>query len=120
MGLFQGNFYDSAARTATPTPAEIALMPQVFNAELIISVTAKGAAPSVVFNLEELDAIGAWQIVLSSAAVTVVGVSFLRFGSDIASVANVAANGVLPERLRLRPVHGNSDSITYSVGFHAR
>ena len=120
MAYQAGNFFDSAARTATPTASVVQLHPDVSNIEIAIAVTAITSTPSVTFNVEAQDGLGAWYVLLASAAIATVSNTTLRLGPDTAVTANVAAQTVLPEMIRVRPVHGNANSITYSVSFRAR
>ncbi len=120
MSYRSTNFYESAARTATPTPATVLLENGVLNAEIVIAVTAATSTPSTVFNIEAPDGAGAWYVLLSSVAIVGVGTTALRIGGDITAVANVAAQVILPDVIRCRPVHGNANSQTYSVSIRAR
>ena len=120
MSYRQANFYESAARTATPTPAVVMLEEGVLNAEIVIAVSAATSTPSTVFNIEALDGAGAWYVLLASVAIVGVGTTRLLLGSDIVSAANVSASCVLPDQIRCRPVHGNANSQTYTVAVRAR
>lgn len=123
--------YASLARTASPTPVEVQefwraetlatvqpLADDSFDGvRLIIDVTAITLTPSVVFNVEGFDDLsGKWYLLLASAAITAVGTTVLTIGPGMPVTVNVGANAVLPRRWRVRPVHGDADSITYSVG----
>lgn len=110
--------YPSAARTATPTAVVVDDGNRMrAGGHFIIDVTAIGAAPSVVFNIEAFDpASGKWYPLLASAAITAVGTTVLRIYPGVAAAANLAVSDALPQTWRMRPVHGNGDSITYSVG----
>jgi hypothetical protein len=111
--------YPSAARTATPTPVAFDDGTNARQgAHIVINVTAIGAAPSVVFNIEAFAPVAnAWYPLLTSAAVTATTAVPLRLTVNpfITNAANVAASDILPAQWRVRPVHGNTDSITYSV-----
>ena len=120
MALQQQTAFASAARTATPTAVEIDVADNVTNAEILVVTSAIGAAPSTTINLEEQDDTGAWSVILASAAIVAVGQVRMLLGPDIAAAANVAAQCVLPRKLRVRPVHGNANSHTYSIRFTAR
>lgn len=120
MAYFQGNFYESAARTATPTPAVLQVDQSTQYAEIVIAVTAVGVTPSVTFNIEAQDGAGAWYVLLTSAAIAAVGTTRLLLGPEILAAANVAVPCVLPDQIRCRPVHGNATTITYTVQLRAR
>lgn len=108
------NVFASAARTATPTAVE-------FDTEgaaglhIVISATAASATPSVVFTVEGKSASGIYYTLLASAAVTGVSTTVLRIGPAVTASANAAANDYIPETVRISPVHGDADSITYTV-----
>lgn len=107
--------YESAARTATPTAAEI-------NAgvarglHLVIDVTAVDATPSVVPAIDGYSAAGDdWYNLLTGAAITATGVTVLKVYPGIPGIANAAASDVIPNRVRVSMTHADGDSITYSV-----
>ena len=120
MAYYSGNFYESAARTATPTPSVLEIGPDVLNAEIVIDVTAATSTPSTTFNIEAQTGSGNWVVLLTSAAIVGVGMTRLLLGPDITAAANVAAQTVLPQQIRCRPVHGNANSQTYTVAIRAR
>ena len=120
MAYTQKNFYESAARTATPTASVLQIDQDNLNAEIVIAVTAATSTPSTVFNIEAQDGAGAWYVLLASVAIVGVGTTRLLLGPDITTSANVAQQGVLPDQIRCRPVHGNANSQTYTVQLRAR
>lgn len=107
--------YASQARTATPTPPEFKAK-EARGLLVFINVTAVVSSPSVVFTIEGKDPVsGTWYTILASAAVVGTGFTVLRVFPGSTVTANLAANDTLPENWRLKSVHGNSNSITYSV-----
>ena len=109
--------YYSVARTAAPTIKEMTKTEAELYAEIVIDCTADPAAASVVFNVENLDpASGKYNLVLASAAIAAVGTTRLLIGPALTASANVIANDFLAKHWRVRPVHADADSITYSVG----
>jgi hypothetical protein len=117
--------FNSIARVATPTPVEVKNsnlrdsggQPKHYGARIYIVVTAITATPSVVFNVEAWDeASQTWILILASAAIIAAGTTTLRIFPGATVAANVGVNDFLPERWRIRPVHADADSITYSVG----
>jgi hypothetical protein len=109
--------FASAARTASPTPAVLSAGPTQVGAHIIINVTADPAAASVVFHVEGFDHTSEhWYPILTSAAIAAVGATVLRIYPDATAAANTHVNDYLPPVWRIRPVHADSDSITYSVG----
>ncbi len=108
--------YGSEARTASPTPSQLI---NKFNTgvQVIIEVTAIAATPSVVFNIQGKNQVtGNWYTLLASAAVTGVGTTVLRLERGSTDAANAVEGGQLPRVWRVQAVHGDADSITYSVG----
>jgi hypothetical protein len=110
--------YASAARTATPAAATVAVGRYNF-LRLVIDVTAIAATPSVVCTIDAYSPLsGKYHNLLTSAALTESGVPYVRvltIGPGLPVTANVAANTVLPDQLRVTMTHGDADSITYSV-----
>ncbi len=114
--------FQSLARTATPTPATFNDVSHTrLGGHFVIDATAIGAAPSVVFNIEAQDPLSQkWYALLVSAAITAVGTTRLSIYPGVPPVANVSASDFIPPIWRVRPVHGNADSITYSVSANLR
>lgn len=109
--------FASAARTATPTAATFTIYNGAY-LSVVIDVTAIAATPSVVFNIEAQDAVsGQWITLLASAAIVATGTTTLRIGPSLTAAANLVANDFVRRNMRIRPVHANADSITYSVGY---
>lgn len=112
----------SAARTATPTVSIIKTTG--FNAiTVVVEKTADASTPSVVFTIEGYDSvIDDWYTILTSAAVTnsTSNGTILAFhvGPGVGAVTNLAVGAYLPREIRIKPTHGDSDSITYSVSYH--
>lgn len=107
--------FASAARTATENSAVF----DNFGARgvhVIIDVTAASATPSVVFTIQGWSGVGDdYYDLLASAAITGTGTTVLKVFPGATAAANAAANDCLPPRWRVRAVHADADSITYSV-----
>lgn len=105
----------SAARTAT--------LSMTTNTEctaglFYINVTAVSLTPSVVFTIAGVEPGGsAVYTILESAAITGTGLTVLRVHPSLTASANTIAKDMLPQCLKLTATHGDTDSITYSVGF---
>jgi hypothetical protein len=112
--------FASVARIATPT-AVVLSNPGNFNACLIlVSVTADPAAASVVFNFDiwnDKPGAGTYVEVLDSAAVTSVSENVYYLGAP-AEVTDLATVFPPTKKIRIRPVHADTDSMTYSVSVH--
>ena len=123
MALIQARLGDaltilpSAARTATPTIDQYTTehgspMGGVF----IIDCTAIAATPSVVFTILGYDPVSTktW-VILASAAVTAVSTTVLRVHPELTASANLIAKDLMPDYFTFTAVHGDADSITYSL-----
>jgi hypothetical protein len=108
--------FPSLARTATPTPATIACASG--QGLFFINVTAVTATPSVVFTISGVSPNGdALYTILASAAITGTGLTVLRVSPHLTAAANTIAKDILPQSIHVAPVHGDADSITYSMHF---
>lgn len=114
--------FPSVARTASPTPASFNDVSHTrLGGHIVIDATAIGAAPSVVFNIEAQDPLSQkWYALLTSAAITAIGTTRLTIYPGAPATANVSVSDFIPPIWRVRPVHGNADSITYSVAANLR
>lgn len=119
MAFQQQTVFPSAARTATPTSVIIDVDNDVATAELIVATSAS-AVPSTTINVEGQDDTGAWYLILASVAIAANGTIRMIIGPGVVAAANVAVQAVLPKALRVRPVHGNANSHTYSIAYRAR
>lgn len=113
--------YASAARTATPDSEEYSLPAGARALTVTLDVTAVTATPALTVNIEGVDPVsGNTFLLLASAAVATTNaataVRTYTVGPGLPATANVSANAPLPSKVRIRPVHGDADSITYSIG----
>jgi len=107
--------FSSSARTATEASARIN-NPGYRGLHLIIDVTAVTLTPSVTFTIQGYSPLGDdYYTILASAAVTATGQTILRVYPGLTEAANSKASDVLPAVWRVNAVHGDTDSITYSV-----
>jgi hypothetical protein len=110
--------YASAARTATPA-AIVVSSGYATGMHVVVDVTAIVTAPSITVTLEQQDvASGKWYPLLVSAAIVATGTTVLRVYPGLVAAANLVANDVLTEAVRVTVTHGNANSITYSVSAH--
>lgn len=108
--------YVSAARTATPTAYPLYTRGSQ-GVTATINVTAVTSTPSVVFTIEAYDPSSAtWTSMLASSAIVGTGTTRLAVAPGIAVSANASASTVIPDTIRVKATHGNTNSITYSVG----
>ena len=106
----------SAARTATPTKVD-QTNAAARGVIVVIDVTAITATPSVVFTIQGKDPLsGKYYAILASAAIVATGTTGLRVYPGLTAAANLVASDLLPRTWAVDAVHGDSDSITYSVG----
>lgn len=115
----------SAARTATPSAVVLddttlrAAGGRLSGFHVIIDVTAVTATPSVVPVIEAKDEVsGKFYPLLTGSAITGVGTTVLQVGRDVATVANLSQQNILPTNMRVTFTHADADSITYSVGMN--
>jgi len=85
----------------------------------VVDVTAVGVTPSITVTLESQDLTsGKWYPLLTSAAISTVSTTVLRVYPGATVAANLSANDVLAESVRVTVTHGNGTTITYSVSAH--
>jgi len=127
MEKINSTLYASAARTATPTAESISLV--AYNGpshlhgiriiHVVIDVTAITLTPSVVPTIDYYDdTSGKWYNVLTGAAITATGTTVLRIGESMPASANLIATDAVSDNVRVTMTHGDTDSITYSVGIN--
>jgi len=107
----------SAARTATPTVDTFNIVHgSATGCIVIIDCTAIAATPSVVFTLQGYDPVSTkvWTL-LASAAIVATGTTILRVSPHLTAAANLIAKDIMPDSFTMSAVHGDADSITYSV-----
>ena len=108
----------SAARTTSPT------IPKRDNFEMsgvviVVSSTSITSTPSVTVTILLYDPVSTATLsLLASAAITSVATTTLTIFPGATASANVAANAHLPPVWYLTSVHGDADSITYSITAH--
>lgn len=110
-----GTVASSAARTATAT-WEVNVL-SAGSIVVTINVTAKGAAPSVVFSICGQDPVsGAFFTILDSAAVTGTGLTELAVSEHLPPTTNKCAQWPLADKVFITANPSNTDSLTYSIG----
>lgn len=116
-GPKQETYLASAARTATPTKTDKAVPKGVRGLRVVVDVTAVTATPSVVFTIQGKDKLsGKYITLLASAAVTGVSTNTYLVYPSATAAANLVANLPVGEVIAIDAVHGDADSITYTVG----
>lgn len=106
--------YPSAARTATPA-AVTKRCDRFKGCILTIDTTAAGASPSTTPKIEGVTSSGAVYTLLTGAAITGTGQVVMRVYPGLPATANVSANDLVPQTIKVTMTHGNSTSHTYSV-----
>jgi len=111
--------FASVARVATPDPVDVDMI-GAHGMVVIIDVSAAVDTPSVVFNVDGFDSLSdkTWTL-LDSAAITGTGTTVLKVGPGLTVAGNAVADDLIPPAVRIAPVHGDSDSITYTVSVHS-
>ena len=108
--------FESAARTADPTTYD-GDMEGGKGLILIIDVTAISATPSVVLTVQGLDHVSdSTYDILASAAITGTGTTRIAIYPGMPAEANLKEDEPMPRHFKVKAVHGDADSITYSVG----
>ena len=106
----------SAARTATWNSGDIDIPDDCQGCRVVIDITAQGAAPATTFTIQAKDpSSGKYYTLLASAALTAVGTTVLKVYPGAVAVANLVANDVISNVIRILASHANGDSHTYSV-----
>lgn len=84
--------------------------------QYVINVTVDPASASVVPTISGVDPVsGAVYTLLVGSAITGTGITVLQVHPEMAAVANLVGNAMLPQVTRLTMTHADGDSITYSV-----
>ena len=120
MGAAYFEVLPSAARTASPDTQEFRVDRRgVAPTALILTIdaTAVTATPALTVTINRVDPVsGKVTALLSSAAIATVSTTVLKVGPLLAASANAVAQDYMPPVFRIDCVHGDADSITYSVG----
>jgi hypothetical protein len=118
MALSEKEVFASAARTATEASADF-LNSESAGAVVVIDVTAVTSTPSTVFTLQGKDQLsGKYYTIIASAALAATGTVVLRVYPGLTAAANLTVSDVLPHCWRVNAVHGNANSMTYTVALH--
>lgn len=109
--------YESAARTAAPVDTMEYEVAGYRGLVLVIDATAVTATPALTVSILGVDrASGKTYTILASTAIATAVTTVLRVGPGLTAAANLVASDVLPPVIRISAAHGDSDSITYSIG----
>lgn len=110
----------SAARTTDPDTQEFELLGRGYEyngLDLIIDATAVTSTPALTVTVAGVDRVsGKLFTILASTAIATAVTTVLKIGPGLTPAANLAANDRLPPIFRVTCVHGNANSITYSIG----
>jgi hypothetical protein len=114
----QQTVFASAARTATPTAVTVNTR-RSKGLTLVFDVTAVTSTPSTTVAIEGYDNLSnSYFPILTSAAVATAVKTTMRVGPGLTAGANVTFADYLPDQIRISPVHGNANSMTYSISVH--
>lgn len=105
------------ARTATTVSSAVSTHDAV-GAVVIVNVSAIANTPSVTVTVEGVDetsALNTAYTLLTSAAITGVGLTRLTVHPAMTAAANTVAKDVIPSKIRVTCTHADTDSITYAV-----
>ncbi len=113
---YEAPLFASAARTATENSPDQQNI-EARGLHVIIDVTLDPALASITPHIQGKDpASGKYYDLLVGVAITATGTTVLKVYPGIAVAANAAASDIMPKTWRVRMVHVDADSITYSVG----
>lgn len=106
----------SAARTTAPDTREYRGLGRAAGIVVVVDVTAIASTPELTVKVQGVDLFSGktWDI-LTSAVLAGTGTVVLRVRPGITAATNVAVADVLPPVVRITCLHGDTDSITYSV-----
>lgn len=106
----------SEARTATPTKVDKTVPKGVRGMRVTIDATAVTATPSLTCTIQAKDAVsGKYSTLLASTAIATISTTTLLVYPDATAAANLVANLPVGSIVAIDCVHGDADSITYSV-----
>lgn len=104
----------SAARTATTTSAKFKSYGR--GLRVFINTSAGTPSPGTTFKVQEVDPLsGTARDIITSAAVTGVGLIVLTIYPGLTPVSNVTVSDVAPKLFQVVATAGDADSHTYSV-----
>jgi hypothetical protein len=107
--------YASAARTATPTAAQLQAGPAK-GVHVVIDMTAVAGSPSVVPTIDGYDPVSTkYYNLLTGVAITATGTTVLKIYPGALPLTNASASDFLPAIFRVVMTHGTADSVTYTV-----
>lgn len=107
----------SAARTADPTLTPTEFIDRGVRGIIVIVDTTAAATGSVTVSIEGQDPASLkWYTILASAAIVATGTVVLAAYPGANPVANSRADIQLPRKFRVKAVHNNANSQTYSIG----
>jgi hypothetical protein len=111
----------SAARTTSPDTQEFRMDRrggfQPVGLILTIDATSVTATPALTVTISRVDPVsGKVAALLATTAIATAVTTVLRIDPNIATAANVSLKDYVPPVFRIDAVHGDADSITYSIG----
>jgi hypothetical protein len=116
--------YNSAARTASPTAEVLSAPAGARGVRLYVDTSAVTDTPSLVVNIERWDNgrnRAVLPVLLAATAITAANAAntpaILTVHPDATAAAGATAADHIGEHIRIRPVHADADSITYSIAY---
>ena len=106
-----------SARVATPTVPDFDLAEvRASGLVVVIETTAIAATPLLTVTIQGVDPVsGVTYDLLVSAVISTASTVVLRVAPQLTAAANLIADDLVPPTLRVIAVHGDADSITYSI-----
>lgn len=120
IGQFGTAVLASAARTATPDTQEFELPRDCSGLYLVVDITALTSTGTLDVSLDAVDRVSGKTFTLAdSGSLTATGTTVLTVGPSLPAtggVGDVVVNAIVPDVIRVTATHGNSVSLTYSIG----
>lgn len=113
----EGTALTSSARTTTLSSSDLTNT-HGKGIHIILDITDLANTPSITLKIEGKDTLsGKYYTILESASITTVSVNIFKVHPNLTATTNLIANDIIPKTFRITMTHGNTDSITYSVGY---
>lgn len=119
QGMYEVNS-TTVTNTVKPTGVSTTLRNNGFDNHLFyVNISATSGSPSLTVAVQRQDPIsGVWDTVLTSAALTSIGLTVLQVGKDFQPVANVSANAMLGANYRLSWTV--ADTVQFSIAIYSK
>lgn len=105
----------------TTANAEFGVDPGVTIVEAVLVATVEESTVSLTLALEAYDiATDTWDPLITSSAMTAIGVIYVQANPTSSAISNVSAQRVPTRRMRVVVTHADADDMTYGITIRAR